>query len=128
MKINIEVSIGELIDKLSILEIKLEKIDDKEKILNIEKEYKLLKIEYEKIAKTHSDITNYFEKIKIINLEIWTMEEDIRHLIKLEKFGSDYIDIARKIQRKNDHRFEVKNDINKVFNSNLLEQKSYPKY
>ena len=64
MKINIEVSIGELVDKLSILEIKLEKIEDKEKILNIEKEYDLLIIEYRKILKAHSDIKNRFWKLK----------------------------------------------------------------
>ena len=128
MKINIEVSIGELIDKLSILEIKLEKIDDKEKIFNIKKEYELLKIEYTKISNSHIDVEHYFAKIKKINLDIWSMEENIRHLIRKEKFDSEYIDMARKIHRTNDHRFEIKNEINKVFNSNLLEQKSYPEY
>ena len=128
MKINIEVSIGELVDKLSILEIKLEKIEDNEKILNIKKEYDLLMIEYKKILKTHSDIKNHFLEIKKINLAIWSMEEEIRHLIRKEQFDSEYIDMARKIHRTNDLRFEMKNEINKAFKSSLLEQKSYPEY
>ena len=128
MKINIEVSLGELIDKLSILEIKLAKIEDKEKKSNIKKEYKLLKNEYTKVLKTHNNVKKYLEKIKIINLDIWCMEEDIRHLIRQEKFESEYINMAKKIQRTNDYRFEIKNEINKIFNSSLLEQKSYPEY
>ena len=128
MKVNIEVSIGELVDKLSILEIKLEKIHDKEKKLNIQKEYKLLKIEYKKLLEKYADVDNYFLNIKEVNLDIWSMEENIRELISQKKFDTEYIDMAREIQRKNDQRFEIKNEINKVFQSSLLEQKSYPGY
>ena len=128
MKVNIEVSIGELVDKISILEIKLEKIDDKEKKLNIQKEYELLKVEYKKLLEKYADVDDYFLDIKEVNLDIWSMEENIRELISQKKFDTEYIDMAREIQRKNDQRFEIKNEINKVFQSSLLEQKSYPGY
>jgi hypothetical protein len=128
MKVNIEISIGELIDKLTILEIKLEKILDKSKSAEVKKELDILSIHYQNLTATSNNLDQYFDNLKKVNLKIWKMEEDIRYLIREKKFDDEFIETARKIHRTNDLRFEIKNEINKKFNSNLSEQKSYPEY
>ena len=128
MKVNIEISIGELIDKLTILEIKLEKILDKSKSTEVKKELDILSIHYQNLTATSNNLDQYFDNLKKVNLKIWKMEEDIRYLIREKKFDDEFIETARKIHRTNDLRFEIKNEINKKFNSNLSEQKSYPEY
>lgn len=128
MRINIEVSIGELIDKITILAIKLENIVEKNKLVNVKKEYLILEKSYKELLISYPELENSYQRLKDINQEIWILEDHIRILIGKKDFNDDYIKTANKIHRSNDQRFEIKYEINKIFNSNLLEQKSYPEY
>lgn len=122
MKLKIQISIGELIDKLSILEIKKEKISDSEKIHEIKKEYSYLK----KVCEQNiNEYENFVDKIKKINTKLWGIENKLRELEKKKKFDSEFIKLARSVYSLNDNRFKIKNQINLKFNSNIMEQKSY---
>ncbi|MAR41691.1 MAG: hypothetical protein CMA43_00680 [Euryarchaeota archaeon] len=128
MGINVSISIGELIDKITILEIKLEKINESDKKQNIKHELDLLNIEYIKIQELNKEIETYFKQLKEINLELWDIEESIRDCERRNNFDSEFVELSRKIYIKNDLRFEIKNKINKKFSSEIVEEKSYSKY
>ena len=128
MGINVSISIGELIDKITILEIKLEKINENDKKQNIKHELDLLNIEYIKIQELNKEIETYFKQLKEINLELWDIEESIRDCERRNNFDSEFVELSRKIYIKNDLRFEIKNKINKKFSSEIVEEKSYSKY
>jgi len=128
MGINVSISIGELIDKITILEIKLEKINESDKKQNIKYELDLLNSEYIKIQELNKEIENYFKQLKEINLELWDIEESIRDCERRNNFDSEFVELSRKIYIKNDLRFEIKNQINKKFSSEIVEEKSYSKY
>lgn len=128
MKVNIEVSIGELVDKLTILAIKLQHIKDKTKLSNIQKEFDLLNSKYVELLESTPELEDYFLKLREINAKIWVLEDEIRLLIKKESFEKEYIETAKKIHRSNDQRFSIKYELNKLLNSNLNEEKSYPEY
>ena len=126
--INVSISIGELIDKITILEIKLEKINESDKKQNIKHELDLLNSKYIKIKELNKEIENYFKQLKEINLELWDIEESIRDCERRNNFDSVFVELSRKIYIKNDLRFEIKNKINKKFSSEIVEEKSYSKY
>jgi hypothetical protein len=121
----IEVSNGEIADKLTIIEIKLERITDKEKRANLEKEFKVLEEAVSKIIK-HSDPL-YMDLYKV-NTELWDIEDHIRELERNRDFGQDFIETARSVYFKNDLRSEIKRKINLSTGSGLIEEKSYDKY
>jgi len=121
----IEVSNGELIDKLSILEIKLRKIQDNEKLKNVHKEYTLL----EKAARLIIEKDNpLYKKLLDINQKLWEIEDKIRELEKKQDFGKEFIETARKVYIHNDLRAKIKQEINLKTNSDLFEEKSYEDY
>jgi len=124
-KILTEISAGELLDKISILEIKLENIKDKEKLAEINKEYKSL----EETKKLNIEITNNLEKLtdqlKKINLKLWDIEEEKRICEKNSDFGEKFIQLSRNVYLNNDKRAKIKSDINKLLGSNIREVKSY---
>jgi len=120
----IEVSIGELFDKLSILSIKMEKIQNKEKWKDVKKEYDLL---IEK-AKTLDGHLKHIADLEKINLRIWEIEDDIRKKESKKEFDEEFIALARGVYFNNDKRFEIKNHINQKFMSEVKEQKEYEKY
>ena len=128
MGINVSISIGELIDKITILEIKLEKINDSDKKHNIKHDLDLLNFEYIKIQELNKEIETYFKQLKKINLKLWDIEESIRDCERRNNFDSEFVELSRKIYIKNDLRFEIKNKINKKFSSEIVEEKSYSKY
>ena len=128
MKVNIPISLGELLDKISILEIKNKKILDESKILNIKKELNGLKKVLDELNINLSETNSLFNKLYKINLTLWEIEDSIRVLEKNENFGEKFIELARAVYKTNDQRFEVKNDINKLFNSEYVEEKSYEDY
>ena len=128
MKVNIPISLGELLDKISILEIKNKKILDKSKILNIKKELNGLKKVLDELNINLSETNSLYNKLYKINLTLWEIEDSIRVLEKNEDFGEKFIELARAVYITNDQRFEVKNDINKLFNSEYVEEKSYEDY
>jgi hypothetical protein len=121
----IEVSNGEIIDKLTILQIKLERIKDKEKLKNLKKEYdELVKITTS-IIKTTDPL---FKSLYDVNCELWDIEDHIRDLERRKAFGDDFVATARAVYIKNDRRSEIKKEINIKTGSGLIEEKSYEKY
>ena len=128
MEVNIPVSLGELLDKISILEIKNKKILDDTKLVNIKKELSGLRQVLESLNINLSEINDLYEELYNINLTLWDIEDSIRILEKNESFDKEFIDFARKVYITNDKRFEVKNKINKTFNSKYIEEKSYEDY
>lgn len=123
----IAVSVGELLDKLTILEIKKLKIKDEEKIIHIEQERLLLSdksIEYLK----NDEIKACFDELLVINSKLWVVEDILRDMEAESRFDSEFIENARLVYKTNDKRFEVKNRINELTNSAIKEQKSYKKY
>ena len=128
MEVNIPVPLGELLDKISILEIKNKKILDNTKLVNIKKELSGLRQVLESLNINLSEINDLYEELYNINLTLWDIEDSIRILEKNESFDQEFIDFARKVYITNDKRFEVKNKINKTFNSKYVEEKSYEDY
>lgn len=124
MMLSCEISAGELIDKISILEIKSEKIKDEIKLLYINKEKEVLLKEANKLYA----YINWLLKIKEINLKLWQIEDDIRQKEKRQEFDKEFIELARAVYFTNDQRFNIKNEINNYYKSNIMEQKSYEKY
>ena len=121
----IEVSNGEIIDKLTIIQIKLERIKDEAKLANLKKEY-------EELAKAASSILStdnpLYTELYTVNCELWEIEDRIRDLERNKKFGNDFIETARAVYYKNDLRSEIKRKINIKTSSGLTEEKSYEKY
>ena len=124
---NIEISIGELIDKYTILQIKSEKIKDISKLKNIEIESKLLSDALQS--------KNYFlifskeiVELQSINEKLWIIEDSIREKEKKKEFDDEFIQLARSVYITNDIRFDIKNKINKISDSAIVEEKSYSKY
>ena len=128
MKINIPASIGELFDKITILEIKKSKIKDKNKLLFINKELNLLKkVVKSKKINTRS-LSSLVKKLKNVNLKLWNVEDKLRKFEKNKQFKKDFINYARKVYYTNDKRATLKNEINLKTNSIISEVKSYEKY
>ena len=124
-KILAEISAGELIDKISILEIKKEKIKNKEKLTEIEKELKSLTGTYEQKIKSSEKLENLSNKLKEINLKLWNIEDEKREAEKEKKFDSTFVELARNVYKFNDERAEIKLRINKLLGSNIKEVESY---
>ena len=127
MIIQVPISLGELVDKITILELKLEYIQDKDKLSNVQKEYELLtKVLAESIE------TSQIEKLKVelkeVNRKLWFIEDDIRDCERSKDFGEMFIKLARSVYFTNDKRSEIKKDINLKFGSDILEEKSYESY
>ena len=127
-KILSEISPGELLDKISILEIKLEKVKDKNGLEEIKKEHKILK----EIQTSSIDITgkikDLFQSLKNINIKLWNIEDKLRICEKNKNFGQEFIDLARNVYLNNDKRAKIKSEINKKLGSNIKEIKQYVEY
>ena len=122
----VEVSIGEVIDKLTILSIKLKKIKDHHKLKNIRKEYNFLKKE---LKKTGIGIPfEEFKALEKINLRLWEIEDDIRLKEARKEFDRDFIELARSVYLNNDKRSAVKRKINLKYGSEVMEEKEYTDY
>lgn len=121
----IEVSIGEIVDKLSILWIKKQNISDESKMLNIKKEYDYLnEIVFNKLKITEVD----FQRLVEINTKLWVIEDDIRDKERNSEFDETFIKLARAVYFTNDKRAEIKKEINLKYGSLFIEEKSYKKY
>ena len=127
MIINTPVSLGELVDKISILHIKNINIKDDEKLKLIREELELLNQTLNKYIK-NNDIQNYLDSLIEINSKLWVIEDDIRDCERNKKFDQTFIDLARSVYFTNDKRSEVKLEINKKFGSKIIEVKSYEEY
>ncbi len=127
-KILVEVSVGELLDKISILEIKKEKIKDSEKLKFINDEYEILKSEFDKNVKSDDRLTKLFEVLKEINSRLWVIEDDKRLCEKNSDFGEKFIKLSRDVHLLNDNRAKLKLEINNYTGSKIKEIKEYTKY
>ena len=127
-KILVEVSVGELLDKISILEIKKEKIKDAEKLKFINEEYEILKSEFDKNVKSSDQLTKLFEVLKEINSRLWIIEDDKRLCEKNSDFGEKFIKLSRDVHLLNDNRAKLKLEINNYTGSKIKEIKEYTKY
>jgi hypothetical protein len=125
--VNIQVSVGELIDKLSILQIKLSKITDEYKLNLINHEFALLHNEAIFYLENH-EMSSLYSSLLNINFKLWDVEDRLRILEKENRFEGEFIDLARKVYYLNDERFEIKNQINTITSSEIVEVKEYIKY
>ena len=124
-KILAEISAGELIDKITILEIKKAKIVNKEKLIEIEKELLSLNETVKKFIPDHSKISKFKDNLKEINLKLWDIEDAKRSAEKNNEFGKEFIELARNVYKFNDERAKIKLAINNALGSNIKEVKSY---
>ena len=127
MKINIPVSVGELVDKVTILEIKIKMINDKSKLKDVRKELDLLKKVFIKKNINLKKIKIDTDNLKKINQRLWFIEDKKRKHEKLKKFDSNFIKLARNVYKLNDKRAMYKFNINKITGSDIIEVKSYEK-
>ena len=125
----VEVSNGELIDKLTILELKLTNISDVQKLTNIQKEHDELNPLAGQLFDSYGEeLKNLYKQLAKINSELWTIEDDIREFERNKDFGSDFVSLARAVYFTNDKRSEIKKSINLLTGSGFVEEKSYEDY
>ena len=127
-KILVEVSVGELFDKMSILEIKKDRIKDSEKLKFINDEYEVLKSELEKNVKLDEKLEKFFVTLKNVNSKLWIIEDDKRKCEKDTNFGENFIRLSRDVHFLNDTRAKIKLDINNHSGSKIKEIKEYTNY
>ncbi len=127
-KIYIETSVGELVDKITILEIKKEKISDQKNLEMIDREYASLKDSVKKSLKINDEIKDLWKQLKEVNLKLWEVEDGKRLSEKNKKFDEKFIELARNVYKYNDLRAKIKSKINQLSGSNIKEVKQYTKY
>ena len=127
-KILTEISAGELLDKISILEIKLDNIKDKESLIEINKEHESLKQTKNSSLEITKDLQNLIDQLKKINMTLWAIEDKKRMCEKNKDFGKTFIELARNVYINNDKRSKIKSEINKLLGSNIREVKKYASY
>ena len=127
-KILVEVSVGELLDKISILEIKQEKIKDPEKLKFINAEHNILKDQLDNNVKSDEELKNLFQSLKDINAKLWVIEDDKRQHEKKKDFTEKFIKLSRDVHFLNDDRAKIKLEINNLTGSKIKEIKEYTSY
>ena len=127
-KIQIETSAGELVDKITILEIKKEKVSDQKSLEIIDKEYSSLRDSMKKNLKINDEIKRLWDQLKEVNLKLWEIEDGKRLAEKNKKFVEKFIELARNVYKCNDLRAEIKSKINQLSGSDIKEIKQYTKY
>ncbi len=128
VNISVDISPGELIDKITILEIKLERIEDAAKLANIQVEYDTLTKARDDAIAPSETLQDMSARLKRINESLWEIEDDIRDQERAKDFGEAFIKLARAVYVTNDKRMEVKREINDFLGSRLVEEKSYAAY
>tara|TARA_B100000401_G_C52560914_1_gene603243 strand:+ start:255 stop:644 length:390 start_codon:yes stop_codon:yes gene_type:complete len=127
--LEVNISVGELLDKMSILEIKSIKISNPQKQKNIKKEYDLLNEKAQIIKEGYEEkFEELYKKLIKINSQLWDIEDEIRILEKNKDFGKNFIELARSVYFTNDERFDIKSEINNYFLSDIVEEKDYKEY
>ena len=124
-KIFAEISAGELVDKITILEIKKAKMSNEKKLEDINKELESLNQTFKKFIPNDSVIKNHMDQLKNINSKLWDIEDGKRELEKKQDFSEKFVELARSVYRFNDQRAKIKSEINKTLGSNIKEVKSY---
>ena len=126
--VTIEIAPGELIDKITILEIKSERIEDTKKVANVRIELETLEASRDATLPASPDLTRLTAALKAVNEELWVIEDDIRDCERAEDFGPEFIRLARAVYKTNDRRAALKREINELLGSRLIEEKSYQPY
>ena len=128
MIVNVPVSWGELVDKITILEIKMDRIHDENKRKNIHKELQTLSMTFDRYCSEPASIEELKTQLRTVNEKLWEIEDDIRKCEKDKDFSQRFIDLARAVYINNDHRADLKREINTILKSELFEEKSYEDY
>ncbi len=128
MNVNVEISIGEFFDKITILEIKNDRIKDADKRENINRELSALNALLEKLPWSRDDVEAEVDALRGVNEELWVIEDDIRDKEAKKEFDQQFIELARSVYITNDRRSEIKRDINLKLGSDFIEEKSYEEY
>ena len=128
MGLMIPVSWGELLDKLTILQIKMGRIESREKLANISKEYAALDEVRSRHAEPPGELDNLVKELRLVNEKLWEIEDAIRECEREKHFGSRFIELARSVYLNNDKRARLKYLINELMGSDLVEEKSYEEY
>lgn len=128
MMLMVEVAPGELIDKITILEIKLQNIKDEAKLANVRREYEILMATYRANITETEALRALIDELRDANAKIWDIEDDIRDLERNKDFGERFVAVARSVYRSNDRRAATKRRINELLNSAIIEEKSYAAY
>lgn len=126
--ISVPVSFGELIDKITILEIKSERMDDANKVANVRHELTLLEKTWSDNAANSADVSNARARLKAVNESLWEIEDDIRVKESRRTFDDEFVELARAVYVTNDQRAKIKKEINVALGSELVEEKSYQDY
>lgn len=128
MSLQVPVSVGELLDKITILEIKTERIRDARKLQNVRQELGLLRDIWAASPLSGTDVSALVARLKQINEALWETEDQIRRHEAAQNFDADFIRVARSVYQHNDQRAAIKRELNRRFDSDLVEEKSYPDY
>jgi len=128
MSIKVEVSWGEMLDKVTILQIKTERILDSAKTANVRKELQALSAEHQRALRLHPAVPDLMARLKGINEALWDIEDEIRDWERIKEFGPRFIELARSVYVTNDQRAAVKRELNEALGSDLVEEKSYQAY
>ena len=128
MTITVEVSYGEMLDKISILEIKLEKVSDQAQRANISHELGILSLARDQGFANGPDYSAVYQQLKQVNEQLWKIEDDIRDCEREQDFGDKFVALARSVYRVNDRRAALKRDLNDLLGSPLVEEKLYREY
>jgi len=123
-----EVSLGELIDKITILQIKNERVTDPAKLINIRTELAILERTLREAVPSSEHLNSLMAELKEINTKLWVIEDDIREKESKQEFDDQFIELARSVYFTNDHRCHVKRQINELLGSKLVEEKNYAQY
>ncbi len=126
--ISVEVSPGELIDKITILEIKLERIEDADKLANVKLDWETLSAARDAAIEPTDELERLSAELKQANESLWRIEDDIRDCERSKDFGDVFVELARGVYQTNDKRAALKREINELLGSNLIEEKSYASY
>ena len=127
-EIRVPVSFGEVIDKITILEIKTERMTDPAKIANVRRELVALESAWRESAASATDIDGLREQLKVVNERLWEIEDDIRDKEHAQSFDAGFVSLARSVYIQNDERARLKREINSALGSSLVEEKSYKDY
>ena len=126
--ISVEFSPGELIDKITILEIKLERIEDADKLVNVKLDWETLSAARDAVIEPSGELERLSAKLKQANERLWRIEDDIRDCERNKDFGDAFVELAREVYKTNDTRAALKREINELLGSSLIEEKSYASY
>ena len=128
MALKVEVSVGEFLDKMAILEIKSERIKNEEKLRNVGRELEMLRGTWAASPLSTTDTGDLLPRLKAVNERLWEIEDNIRRQESAGTFGEEFIRLARSVYEENDERARIKYDLNKLLGSDLVEEKEYPDY